>query len=198
MKHTLIQVDDFLPDPVAMRKLVIEGEFKTETGPDGGIYTGINKVVDESIFHLLAAALENKIIPRLSFWRLDYEGEKPHSFVHSDDICAGWAALIYLNAPEQCRGGTAFYRHLPTGSISMPSDAELEASGVDVGAFKEQMTKDWKTLEAWDFMGFVGMQFNRVVCYPTSMFHSRYPHEAFGKTPADGRLVGVVFFDFVP
>jgi hypothetical protein len=39
------------------------------------------------------------------------------------------------------------------------------------------------------------MRFNRFLTYPTCFFHSRYPFEAFGNAPENGRLVWVCFFD---
>jgi hypothetical protein len=50
-------------------------------------------------------------------------------------------------------------------------------------------------LEAWEQIALAPMQFNRFITYPTSYFHSRFPHEAFGAGPADGRLIWVCFFD---
>lgn len=197
MKHSLVVVDDFMPDPEAIRRDVLASVFKTEKGPDGFLYSGISRYRDERIFERLAAAMENQIVVRMAFWRLDLAGEIPHSFCHADDNIAHFAALLYINTPEQCHGGTAFWKH-QNGETEMPSDEWLRDRDIDVDAFKQQMNADWKNPDCWEFHGFVGMAFNRCAIYPTARFHSRVPAEAFGTGPVDGRLVGVIFFDIAP
>lgn len=193
MRHTLLQIDDFAPDVLDVRRQVIESEFTTEKGPDGCTYTGINKLQVPHWFELVSQAIEKPVIPRLSFFRLNLEGELPHSWVHSDDICARYAGLLYLNLPKQCRGGTAFWRHTGLFIDSMPPVKDMEDGNPEW--FCSMMNREWKDLRFWEQSGFVEMAFNRFLSYPTSRFHSRYPFEGFGKTPADGRLVWVCFYD---
>lgn len=195
MKHTLLQIDNFAPDIAEVRKAVIEGEFSTETGPDGFQYTGISKLQVPHWFDLIAGAIEHPIIPRLSVFRLNLAGELPHSWVHSDDICARFASVLYLNLPHQCQGGTAFWQHTGLRLDHMPSLEEMRATETNVDWFLAMMNREWKDLTFWEQTGMVGMKFNRFITYPTSMFHSRYPHEGFGATPADGRLVWACFYD---
>lgn len=195
MKHTLLQIDNFAPDIAQVRDAVINGEFSTETGPDGFEYTGISKHQVPHWFDLIAQGLECSIIPRLSFFRLNLAGEVPHSWVHSDDICARFAAVLYLNLPNQCHGGTAFWRHTGLRMECMPSLEEMQATGTHVDWFLSMMQREWADLRFWEQHCFVGMQFNRFITYPTSQFHSRYPFEGFGTGPQDGRLVWSCFYD---
>lgn len=199
MKQTLAVIDNLHPDLLTIRNDVINSGFGTQQGPDGADYTGIAKMeTPQSLIDALSAAVGRKIIPRLSCFRLNLAGEKPHSWIHSDDICAQYASVLYLNLPHQCQGGTAFWKHSGLGIDSMPSEPEIVACGYDPKWFYAMMLKEWKDLTYWQQSGFVGMKWNRLLTYPTSMFHSRYPFEPFGATPEDGRLIWVCFYDLEP
>lgn len=187
--------DNFAGDAAAIRQAVIECGFKEETGPDGAVYTGIAQFEVPRWFDLIAEVVGAPITPRLSCFRLNLAGELPHSWVHSDDICAQFASVLYLNLPAQCKGGTAFWKHSALGMDRLPKPAELEARGMNPGAFYTLMSREWKVLESWERVGFVGMQWNRFLTYPTSYFHSRFPFEGFGSGPEDGRLIWVCFYD---
>lgn len=195
MKHTLVQVDDFHPDPYGLRAAAIKSEFKTVTGPDGAPYTGVSQFEDPLFIPLVEAALQGKVTPLLQGWRLNFEKELPHNPIHSDDLCSGWACVHYMNLPEQCQGGTAFWRHRMLNLTAMPSAAEIPSFGTDVPSFEKEMEKDCADASPWDMAGYVGMKFNRAIFYPTSQFHSRWPFEGFGTTPEDGRLIKVCFFN---
>lgn len=187
--------DHFAEDAQAVRQAVIAGGFSNETGPDGALYTGISQYAVPHWPARIAELLGCPIAPRLSCFRLNLKGELPHSWVHSDDICAQFASVLYLNPSEQCAGGTAFWKHKALGMSYLLSPGQLRASGMDVASFRAFMDREWKDLTFWEQTGFVPMQFNRLVTYPTRFFHSRYPFEAFGSTPADGRLIWVCFYD---
>ncbi len=188
----LLKFDDFAPDAEQVRQSVIAQGFTTETGPDGAIYTGINKTQMPRWFERIADLRKKAIIPRLSCFRLNLKDELPHSWVHSDDICAKWASVLYLNEPDQCRGGTAFWKHLSLGIDRLPSVKEL---GDEAQSFYEMMTQEWKHLDRWTMTGIMPMKFNRFITYPTCYFHSRFPFEGFGTGPADGRLIWICFYD---
>lgn len=195
--NEILRFDEFADDADEVRVAVINGVFETKQGPDGALYTGISTYPVNHWYDLIAKHIGHKIVPRLSCFRLNLAGELPHSWVHSDDICAKYASVLYLNRAEQAFGGTAFWKHKNLGINRMPSDQELVHHGVDVPEFHRNMTRDWKSLQLWKMERFVGMQFNRFVTYPTSLFHSRYPFEAFGHGPSDGRLIWICFYDLV-
>lgn len=176
-------IDDFLPDAAAVREQAIAADYVDYRAHDGEVYrrVWIGKVPG------LIAAVEDAMGPvdMLGMgYRLNYAGEKPNSLIHSD---LGWgthAAVIYL--ADNPDSGTAFWRHRMTGRQRIDSD--------DYGLFDE-IKADWNTQEAWDRTHFVPMAMNRAVIYESAMFHSRYPFEAFGSTPQDGRLIAVAFFN---
>jgi hypothetical protein len=186
--------DDFAADALEVRNAVIAGGFETHQGPDGALYTGISGLPVPHWYQRISELIGCPIVPKLSCFRLNLAGENPHSWVHSDDICAKYASVLYLNLPEQCKGGTAFWSHEKYGA-HLFSDAEMAQRGLDKTAFHALMTAEWKRLDPWQQVGFVPMQFNRFVTYPTKFFHSRYPFEAFGNDGNDGRLIWICFYD---
>jgi Family of unknown function (DUF6445) len=191
----IFKVEDFAPDALEVRQAVTTGPFATHQGPDGATYTGISDYSVPDWPKLIEKAIGAAIDVKLTCFRINYAGEQPHSWVHSDDICAKYASVLYLNSPEQCNGGTAFWRHDGLKIDRLPSREQIEASGFGADWFLEMMTREWKDLKYWKQVGFVPMKFNRFITYPTSLFHSRYPFEGFGTTPADGRLIWVCFYD---
>lgn len=195
MTGGLLKIDDFASDAAEVRAAVIAGGFKTETGPDGAQYTGISQYPVPQWHERLAGLLRTKITPHYSFFRLNLGGELPHSWVHSDNICAKWASVLYLNPPDQCSGGTAFWRHRLLGLSYLPTDEQISRAGKVPLDFHRWMTAEWKNLDAWEQYGMVPMQWNRFITYPTCFFHSRFPFEAFGNGPDDGRLIWVCFYD---
>lgn len=194
MKEVL-QFDDFASNAKEVRDSVIAKGFTSEIGPDGALYTGISKRQMPEWFDRIAEVIGKPIVPKLSCFRLNFEGELPHSWVHSDDICAKYASVLYLNLPEQCKGGTGFWRHVDLGIDRLPTREELKAIQINPDEFYERMTIDWKILRLWKQHFSVSMKWNRFITYPTCLFHSRYPHEGFGKGPEDGRLIWICFYD---
>lgn len=192
---SVLQFDNFAPDAEAARNAVIANGFTTETGPDGAKYTGISKYQVSHWFGLIAEAIQCEIEPKISCFRMNLAGELPHSWVHSDDICAKYASVLYLNPPEQCAGGTAFWKHEALGIDHLPTKQELAAAGTHADWFYDMMSREWKVLTYWKQINFVPMQWNRFITYPTSLFHSRFPFEGFGTGPADGRLIWICFYD---
>ena len=197
MKKSMIVVDDFSPDALSIRDTVVAEGFGTEKGPDGLDYTGINQHQFPQLIALLEKAVERKVLPRLSCFRLNLAGENPHSWIHSDDICAKYASVLYLNLPGQCQGGTAFWTHTGLGIDRMPSAEDLKRAGYSESWFCTMMKREWNDLTFWKQNSFVGMKFNRFITYPTSLFHSRFPFDPFGTSAVDGRLIWVCFYDVI-
>jgi hypothetical protein len=134
---------------------------------------------------------------------------------HVDDTLL--ACVIYLNRPEHCRGGTAFFRHRPTGIADYrlrphrPVDPRvLEAcrrmgvderwrEGVHTGAWPDHAAlgeRLWRAHEhEWEALDAVIMRYNRLVCYPGFVFHAPlYRPSWFGETPEQRRLTHNLFF----
>lgn len=187
MDHVTTIMDGFYHDPQALRRRVLASAFGDFRGPDGALYQNTSAHAEPELFPLVESAIGHRILPKLAGFRLDLGGIEPHSAVHSDDICATHASVLYLNPPEQCQGGTAFWTHRETGWDASPRGVSAEAVATFV--------KDWEDADKWEMSGFVGMKFNRFLTYPTKLVHSRWPRGGFGTGKQDGRLIWVCFFD---
>jgi len=123
------------------------------------------------------------------------------------------AATIYLNPPEQCRGGTAFYRHRKTGLVAMPLLADprlqdvIKAHGhVSAADLAKDLVcrpsrrpgggRDW--IRHWDLVKLVKMRFNRLVLHAGNMLHGPIMGRAdFGRTLETTRLTQNLFLEAI-
>lgn len=174
-------VDAFLPDAEAVRQHALASEYIDWPGFDGEVY----KRICITEVPGLREAIEREFGPVEMLgmgYRLNFNRELPNAAIHSD---MGWgthAAVVYLSEGE---GGTAFWRHKATGAHRIdPGDEALWHAVRD----------DWNRVEAWEQVGLAEMKFNRAALYEGALFHSRWPFEAFGNGPDDGRLIAVAFF----
>ena len=174
--------DDFLPDASTVREIALAAPYFDYPAHDGEVYKRIwiGQVPG------LQEAIEAKVGPVEMLgmgYRLNYAGELPNAAIHSD---LGWgthALVLYLSEGP---GGTAFWTHRASGARTIyVGDHDLFAKVKD----------DWNDESKWDQRELVAMKFNRALIYRSALFHSRYPFEAFGTTPDDGRLIAVAFFN---
>jgi hypothetical protein len=181
MSENVLVFDEFLPDALAVREAALRAPFVDWPGPDGEVY----KRVCLTEVPGLRDALERAVGPVEMLgmgYRLNFARELPNHAVHSD---LGWgthALVLYLCEGE---GGTAFWRHRATGAH------RIDAGDADL---LEQVRDDWNDVSAWEQRELVTLKFNRALIYPSPLFHSRWPFEAFGDGADDGRLIAVAFF----
>lgn len=172
-------IDNFLSPEV--RTHALASTFTDEIMQDGEVY----KRICITEVPGLREAIEREMGPvdMLGMgYRLNFDGETPNAAIHSD---VGWgthAAVVYLS---EGHGGTAFWRHKATGKRKFrPGDVE----------FFETIRHEWDDVEKWEFRFIADLKLCRGVIYESSLFHSRWPFEAFGTCPEDGRLIAVAFF----
>jgi Family of unknown function (DUF6445) len=95
-------------------------------------------------------------------------------YVHADndDVIALW----YLNRPEECHGGTGFFRHRATGLDGLHDRAALEAvarkRSCSVLALKRALLAEANDATKWERVDEVEMRANRLVVYDGRYFHS--------------------------
>lgn len=177
----MIVIDDFLSNATEARKHALQSDFIDWQGPDGEVY----KRVCLTDVPELQKGIERAMGPVEMLgmgYRLNFSGELPNAAIHSD---MGWgthACVLYLS---QGAGGTAFWRHRASNAHRIDAgDTELF----------ERVRGDWNEASRWDMTRLVPMKLGRAVIYESALFHSRWPFEAFGTHPEDGRLVAVAFF----
>jgi hypothetical protein len=124
---------------------------------------------------------------------------------HFDGFC-DFAAVLYLSRPEDCQGGTSFWRHRRTGLEYAPtkgdprSQALLDSFGArDEWNLISKMMKDGlaevgpgyltESNGRWERLDVVEMRCNRLVMYDGRLFHSVHvPSAEWQPDPTRPRL----------
>lgn len=187
--------EDFLLDWEDLRRWALGTELKTLKGPDGEFYSNVadfGKLGRDSIEYRLSERLGRAVRMDYSGIRFDYAGEM-HD-VHADSAYSDYAFVLYLNPPEQCQGGTAFWRNKKYGWTALPTEQDVKRMGKSPRRVLKDLCEQAADELNWERVHTVEMKTNRLITYPTKQFHSRWPLEGFGTSPADGRLVAVGFY----
>lgn len=208
-------IDDVYADPRALREFALAQTFDVKRGKYPGVRAPLPKQSD--LAALVSAVTGQALLlgnDRNYLAIITYEeselGEKqitPHVDKPDANIVAG---VVYLNPPEQCFGGTAFYRHRASGITGLRSGADVRERMRAVGcdsfeAFEAHIYDERKGASAgwtagsnehWELIELVEMRPNRLAVYPAWVFHSAYMQAgAFGREQTARRLTQNIFFD---
>lgn len=204
-------IDDFLPDPAAWRAQALTLPFEQQRYA-GQNYPGSQTDGQpcQAIMERIATALGREIrfiSPDNGSYRLSYADAMARTDIHVDNETGSnfnfYAGVLYLNPPEQCQGGTTFWRHQPSGWYRRLPEAQVKAGGY--ASFKD-FQKRWlpnstvqkfndlqERRDSWQALLEVPMRHNRLIMYKGHYFHSL--SNVFGDTPENGRLVQLFFFE---
>lgn len=183
-------IDDFLGDFEWFRQYADGLHYVGTVNPvDGVEYPGINTQIPPGIAADVVTKLGDAVLGRPSrvtmFLRMTLDGDDVPHQAHTDDTMGQYGMVLYLNRPEDCKGGTSFVQHSETGMDSTPKNTKEG----------EIWKRDTNTPDAWQITDEVGMQPNRALIFDTDMMHRPEPPAGFGDTVGRGRLVMVCFFD---
>jgi hypothetical protein len=225
-----IVIDDFFEDPHYVRELALSLDFRSSRGTYPGYEARISLHTDELLERVRAlvdARLQSTPTYRdVWVFSMMHEGFDPkwrhYPHPHVDhgvsDQALCLAALVYLNLPEQCRGGTAFYRHRETGLREQRGEITpgLASYMVKHGlcsvqdAYQhmeqapepspEQLSQEWGYItdsnELWEKTALLEMRFNRFVLFDAYLFHNPSLRSGdFGQTPDTRRLTLTLFYE---
>ena len=107
----------------------------------------------------------------------------PHSDV-TEHVRRSFTCILYLNAPDECSGGTAFFRFRPSNSLTfdegyaraVKKDSRVSETGHD---YWPEVTSD-----LWEIVGTVDMVPGRLLIFPSEYFHAAYhPSDSFYTFP---------------
>ncbi|MCD9030450.1 DUF6445 family protein [Luteimonas sp. Y-2-2-4F] len=201
MPTSLVVVDDFLAPGDA--QTLRDAGLRLTYPPQQGAFPGRNSVerlniprLDEAVSRIVGEPLR-AIDPPQSHckFRITLGHDVGRARVHIDQG-AHWSGILYLSRPEDCRGGTEFFRHLPTGTDQAPiTQAGIEAMGFRTGAelHRAIIEQDSNDASRWEMTMRVPMRFNRLVLLRPWLWHTA--GEAFGDTLENGRFVYLMFFE---
>jgi hypothetical protein len=193
----LFVIDDFLRNAEAVRaealslNYSVEGRFPGLNSAEKIRIDGLDQVISQIVREPVRAPW-NKGFSHASC-RLSLASDDRPGRIHIDQ--SHWSGILYLSRPEDCRGGTEFYRHLPIGTDRLPMDQpSLEAAGY---SSYDEVRRDILEIDAfnrskWELTMTVPMRFNRLVLLQPHYWHTSGP--GFGDGIENGRLVYVMFF----
>lgn len=197
MPLTTLVVDDFLDNAEQLREAALRMEYPELRG----LYPGLNSRerltiagLDQEISRLVGEPLVPMPPPQAhGKFRITTAADVGKARVHVDT--AHWSGILYLSRPQDCRGGTEFFRHRPTGTDRGPvSDAEARAHGYPSAKqmIADILERDTADESKWEMTMRVPMRFNRLVLLRPWLWHTA--GEAFGSSLEDGRLIYLMFF----
>ena len=207
-KHRVVIADDFYLHVGTLQALASSLYYLA--GPMHGNFPGARAVISLDTRRLIAALSEPwgkplveakgeyhpavfSVIRNDPRYQLSESQRQPH-------IDPGVSAMVYLNDPQECAGGTGIYRHRPTGLERIPLEAtpELCALAARHGASPADLAtpdgyRAWQDEvvfhpsyaargneyinagnEAWELLYLVEMKFNRLVIFDGRMPHSQH------------------------
>lgn len=193
----LFVIDDFLRNAEAVRAEALKLRYAV-----GGRYPGLNSVESLNIAGLDEVISNIVREPVRAPWTKDFSHGHCRVALASDDQPgrihidqSHWSGILYLSRPEDCSGGTEFYRHVRTGTDRVPMDPE-SLSKIGYGSYEELqhdiLDKDALDRSKWELTMTVPMRFNRLVLLQPHYWHTSGP--GFGDSLENGRLIYVMFF----
>lgn len=197
MPTSLIIVDDFLQNASELREAALQLTYPEQDN----MFAGRNSVerieipdLTQQVSRLVGEPLR-LMSPLHSHakCRITLAGDTGRSQVHVDR--AHWSGILYLSRPEDCQGGTEFFRHRRTNTERWPlNSAEVAAMGMSSvdEVRREVAEKDSNDPSKWERTMQVPMRFNRLLLLRPWLWHTAGP--AFGDRIENGRLVYLMFF----
>jgi hypothetical protein len=197
MVPAVFVIDDFLRNADEVRRQALNLTYAV-----GGRYPGLNSVqklriegLDQVISSLVREPVRAPWTDDFSHGscRVALASDEQQARIHIDQ--SHWSGILYLSRPEDCRGGTEFFRHKRTGTDRVPMDEDsLRAIGYSSyeELQKDILDKDALDRSEWEHTMTVPMRFNRLVLLQPHYWHTAGP--GFGDSLENGRLIYLMFF----
>jgi hypothetical protein len=197
MQTSIVVVDDFLDNPDELRQQALNLDYPDQQGQFPG-RNSLQRIdiagLTEAVSAIIGEPLEPAPRPQShAKCRITLGSDEGLGRVHID--VSYWSGILFLSKPEDCRGGTEFFRHRATGTDRFPLTKEqLAATGYATfeDAQKGMVEREGMVAEAWDHLMTVPMRFNRLLLLRPWFWHTAGP--GFGERLENGRLVYLMFF----
>jgi len=201
MHTTLIVVDDFLEGAEQLREAALKLTYPEQDGAFPG-RNSLERITLPGLSQQVSRLVGEPVRPISPLQshakcRISLAADHGRAKVHIDK--AYWSGILYLSRPEDCHGGTEFFRHRRTGTDRGPINAaELAALGyASIDAMhRDIIERDGMDDSQWELTQQVPMRFNRLVLLRPWLWHTAGP--AFGDSLENGRLVYLMFFGAGP
>jgi hypothetical protein len=199
MPTSLIIVDDFLGNAHELRDAALRLTYPEQDGAFpgrnsleridvGGLAQQVSMLVGEPLKAISPPQSHAK-------FRITLAQDKGRARVHIDSG-AHWSGILYLSRPEDCHGGTEFFRHRRTNTDRAPINAAERAAlgyASNQEMYRDIIEQDSNDDSKWEMTMRAPMRFNRLVLLRPWLWHTA--GEAFGDSMENGRLVYLMFFE---
>jgi Family of unknown function (DUF6445) len=208
-RQPLVIIDNFAPDPDALRAAAIASVFEPADHHYPGIRAPLPKTYFAEIGDVLALTLAEVFECRNSFRIIDasfsivtHSRDKlrlEQRVPHFDAVESGRIAFVHFLAPGD-GDGTAFYRHRATGFETVDAERAPTYLGA-LNAELEQCPPPFAYIAGetaqFDCISRVDARYNRALVYSSSLLHSGAigANTALSPDPALGRLTVTAFLD---
>ncbi len=193
--RSLIVIDNFYPNPQAIRQKALSMEFvepdniigwRTTQGyfPDNFVSL-LEKKTGLKIRHIqmpVGTPYDNGTY----YMAFDSGVKKENPWIHWDAPASHYVCLVYMTENVPVTSGTSFFKHRKTGAEFGPTTKYAKQIGISKKALKDLLDRDGTYRKRFIETDKVGYQFNRAVVFPANRLHSASEH--FGKDVTDGRI----------
>jgi len=185
-------LDDFIEKPlmVTVDKYINDGPFEKHISGEKDFYIKESPLAfDDYVIEKLEEIERRPLTGILSFFREATDELDVTWRIHSDLNINGQkpdrALVLYLSPRErEDLHGTALWEHHMYGR-EIPK-------GITNEEYDKMIKVDAEDLDRWRLSSVIGYERNRLISYPSSYFHSKYPNVSW----KEGRKVYVMFYKF--
>ena len=198
MPTSLIVVDDFFEHANGLRDAALRLTYPDQEGAFPG-RNSLERIELDGLAQYVSSIVGErlKVISPLGShakFRITLGSDQGRGKVHVDP--GYWSGVLYLSRPEDCRGGTDFFRHRRTNTDRRPMNelalAELGYASIDE-AHQDIIERDGLDDSCWETTMTVPMRFNRLILLRPWLWHTA--GAGFGDSLQNGRLVYLMFFE---
>lgn len=198
MPTSLIVVDDFFEHADGLRDAALRLTYPDQQGAFPG-RNSLERIELDGLAQYVSSIVGErlKVISPLGShakFRITLGSDLGRGKVHVDP--GYWSGVLYLSRPEDCRGGTDFFRHRRTNTDRRPMNerelAELGYASIDE-AHQDIIERDGLDDSCWETTMTVPMRFNRLILLRPWLWHTA--GAGFGDNLHNGRLVYLMFFE---
>jgi hypothetical protein len=165
----ILIIDNFLDDPNTYVEQILKQNF-VDVSDGEKTFKGIQLSDNQEVIDKTLSVLNGMHIV-YNFIRQSPVNQTEPNYIHSDKNMCDVIAILYLNRAFPKDAGTTIHENIKTNSI------------VDKG--EENADEFTKSV-------IVSMKYNRMVAFPSDLYHSRNLLNNFG-TGEDSRLIQVLF-----
>jgi len=185
----ILVFDNFLPDAIEERERALKADFGTHD-VYGTTNHSVGYIQNEQHTELFKQSLGVTTGEATAYYRRYLEGEPQKDFIHNDGNVASYIGILWLTDPKHCTGGLAFWRHKLYGWEMWPSKEDAGHFGLDLDdTLRARLKEDGENEQRWHMTEYVPMEFNRLVVFLGSRYHSRYPKNVDAPNMEQSRLV---------